>query len=138
MNNVKDILDLGLAVNKISEKIVEKLDRLEPKISTKLTEISIKEKVNLYNYLIKSNRKEVSMSRAKNIIALAEDNINEEVDVQKVITDLINTDFGTDNDKQGKMVQLMRGLAFSDDPAATKFMKDVSDVVGKLNPEDYK
>ena len=40
----------------------------------------------------------------------------------KVIKDLANA-YGDSNEDQGKMVQLLRGLAFSDDPKANEFMK---------------
>jgi len=40
---------------------------------------------------------------------------NEAVDVKKIIKDIINTDWGGSNEEQGKAVQLLRGLAFSDD-----------------------
>ena len=49
--------------------------------------------------------------------------IKEALDVEKVIKELKDTDFGKDNESQGKMVQLLRGLAFSDDPKANDFMK---------------
>jgi len=51
--------------------------------------------------------------------------INEETDtakVKKIIKDLGDS-YGGSNEEQGKMVQLFRGLAFSDDPEANKFMK---------------
>jgi len=63
---------------------------------------------------------------------------DEQVDIQKVIKALIDTDFGEDDDAQAKAVQLFKGLAFSDDPKSTEFMKAVSDAVGKLDPEDFK
>lgn len=45
-----------------------------------------------------------------------------EVDVEKVIKDLAKS-YGDSNEDQGKMVNLMKGLAFSDDAEANKFMK---------------
>jgi roadblock/LC7 domain-containing protein len=45
-----------------------------------------------------------------------------EVDIIKVIKDLSNS-YSDSNESQGKMVQLLRGLAFSDDPKANEFMK---------------
>ena len=50
--------------------------------------------------------------------------IREEEDpkAKKVIQDLADA-YGDSNDAQGKMVQLLRGLAFSDDPKANEFMK---------------
>ena len=42
-------------------------------------------------------------------------------DVEKIIKDL-GADLGGSNEDQGKMAQLFKGLAFSDDPAANKYM----------------
>ena len=53
--------------------------------------------------------------------------INEAVDVKKVIKDLGDTEWGKDNDSQMKAVQLLKGLAFSDDPKSNDFMKQLSD-----------
>ena len=64
--------------------------------------------------------------------------ITEEVDVKKIISDLIDTDFGGSNEEQGKAVQLMRGLSFSDDPLANKFMKAVNKFTSNMNKDDYK
>ena len=50
-----------------------------------------------------------------------------EVDVTKIISDLGKTNWGSDNDAQGKAVQLLRGLAFSDDTKSNEFMKALSD-----------
>ena len=58
--------------------------------------------------------------------------LNEEVDAKKVIADLGKTDWGVDNDAQMKAVQLLKGLALSDDPASNKFMKGLSDASTKL------
>lgn len=51
--------------------------------------------------------------------------ITEEVDVKKIIEDLGKTEYSDSNESQGKLVQLLRGLAFSDDPLANQFMKEV-------------
>ena len=48
-----------------------------------------------------------------------------EADIDSVIQALIDAKPSDDNKDQGKFVQLMRGLAFSDDPKATAFMKKV-------------
>ena len=55
-----------------------------------------------------------------------------EVNVAKVIADLGKTDWGADNEAQMKSVQLLKGLALSDDPAANKFMKALSDASTKI------
>lgn len=58
---------------------------------------------------------------------------NEQVDVKKVIQDLIDAKSSDDNSDQGKIVQLMRGLAFSDDPISDKFMKKLTDLINDAN-----
>lgn len=58
-------------------------------------------------------------------------------DAMKAIKSLISTKFSGSNEEQGKAVQLLRGLAFSDDPASNKFMKALDDFTSKLNPEDF-
>lgn len=57
--------------------------------------------------------------------------------VADMIKELISTKWSGSNDDQGKAVQLMKGLAFSDDPMANKFMKAVDDFTSGLNPKDY-
>jgi hypothetical protein len=47
------------------------------------------------------------------------------VDAKDIVKELINTSFGGSNEDQMKAVQLLKGLALSDDPAANKFMKDL-------------
>lgn len=49
------------------------------------------------------------------------------VDVKKVIKDLADTDWGADNDAQMKAVQLLKGLALSDEDASNVFMQGLSD-----------
>ena len=51
----------------------------------------------------------------------------EKVDVGSVIQGLIDAKPSDDNEDQGRFVQLMRGLAFSDDPKATAFRRGISD-----------
>jgi len=53
--------------------------------------------------------------------------IEEAVDIKGVIKSLSDTDFKGDNKEQMKGVQLLKGLAASDDPLATKFMDKLSD-----------
>lgn len=53
--------------------------------------------------------------------------INEEADVTKVIKALGDTDWGKDNEAQMKAVQLLKGIALSDDPKSNAFMKALSD-----------
>lgn len=71
------------------------------------------------------------MNRAETLKQLT--NIEEAVDVKKVIQDLIDTEASDDNEEQGKLVQLLRGLAFSDDPISDKFMKKLTDMISDAN-----
>ena len=58
-------------------------------------------------------------------------------DVKKIIKDLIETDFSGSNEEQGKAAALFKGLAFSDDPAANKFMKKIDEYTSSLNVDDF-
>ena len=51
----------------------------------------------------------------------------DKVDVKKVIQSLADTDWGENNEAQMKAVQLLKGLALSEDPASNMFMKGLSD-----------
>lgn len=50
-------------------------------------------------------------------------NIKEAIDANKIIDELIDTSFGGSNETQMKAVQLLKGLATSDDAASNAFMK---------------
>ena len=56
-----------------------------------------------------------------------EEVIEEAVDIGNVIKSLSDTDFKGSNQEQMKGVQLLKGLAASDDPKATAFMDKLSD-----------
>jgi len=60
------------------------------------------------------------------------ESLTEAVDIKKIIAALRDTDWGDDNKAQGKAVQLLRGIAFSDDPLSNKFMKALSDASTKI------
>lgn len=63
-------------------------------------------------------------------------NIKEaKVDIKKIIKDLGDTNFSGSNKEQGKMVALMNGLAFSDDPKANEFMKKLDVATTKISKE---
>lgn len=57
-----------------------------------------------------------------------------EVDITKMIKDLAG-DFGKDNESQMKGVQLLKGLATSDDPKANAFMKKLDTATTKISNE---
>lgn len=61
-----------------------------------------------------------------------------EFDVKKAIQDLVDTNWSKDNETQGKSVQLMKGLAFSDDPMANKFMEYLDNCASKFTMEESK
>lgn len=58
----------------------------------------------------------------------------EKVNVKKVIKDL-GGDFGGSNESQMRGVQLLKGLATSDDPLANKFMKMLDAATTKISKE---
>lgn len=59
----------------------------------------------------------------------------EAVDVQKVIKELIDTGWSGSNESQMKAVQLLKGLATSDDPASNAFMKKLDKFTSGLKAE---
>lgn len=61
----------------------------------------------------------------------------EEVDVGSVINELITTSWGGDNASQGKAVELLKGLAFSDDPKANAFMQKLDAFTSGLDPKEF-
>ena len=54
------------------------------------------------------------------------------IDVRKIIKDIVDTDLSVSNEQQGKFSQMIKGLAFSDDPLSNKFMKEVDKMITKL------
>jgi len=61
-----------------------------------------------------------------------------DTNVSKIISDLIDTDWSGNNEEQMKAVNLLKGLATSDDEKANKFMKDLDSLTSKMSKEDYK
>lgn len=61
----------------------------------------------------------------------------EAVDASKIIKELIDTSFGGSNKEQAKAVQLLKGLAFSDDPLSNKFMSALDKFTSGLNPKNF-
>lgn len=88
------------------------------------------EKENELNKLYEEVKQE--LSDKKKVKTKLNEQEEEDVDVAGVIKELGKTDYKDDNKLQGKMVQLMKGLAFSDDEKATKFMNKVSDALTKI------
>jgi len=65
------------------------------------------------------------------------ESFNEAVDVKKIIQELIDTNWSKDNDAQGKAIQLLRGLAFSEEAASNAFMKKMDAFTSSLKVEDF-
>ena len=63
--------------------------------------------------------------------------LSEEVDIKQIITDLINTKWSGSNNEQMKAVQLLKGLATSDDPRANKFMSDIDEMMSQMDKTIY-
>jgi hypothetical protein len=58
-----------------------------------------------------------------------------EADIDGMIKDL-GSSFGGDNESQMKAVQLLKGLATSDDPKANAFMKKLDTATTKIAKEE--
>jgi len=58
----------------------------------------------------------------------------QEVDISSVIKGM-QGNFGGDNESQMKGVQLLKGLATSDDPKANEFMKALNTATTKISKE---
>jgi hypothetical protein len=61
--------------------------------------------------------------------------VEQGTDVDAVIKELIDTSFGGDNESQMKAVQLLKGLATSDDPKANAFMKKLDKMTSGMKAE---
>lgn len=68
---------------------------------------------------------------------IGEKTINEEVDVKSVIDQVIDTNWSGSNEEQMKAVQLLKGLAVSDDPMSNKFMKALDKATSDLDKTDF-
>jgi len=63
--------------------------------------------------------------------------IDESVKSIDIIKELIDTSWGGDNESQGKAVQLLKGLAFSDEESSNKFMSALDKFTSELNADDF-
>lgn len=69
--------------------------------------------------------------------AVREAMLYEAPDSGKMIASLINTDWASDNSAQMKAVQLLKGLAVSEDPASNKFMKAIDKFTSGLDAKSF-
>ena len=82
------------------------------------------------------------MSRAKEILKKEETNEvdtekSEAFDVSQAIKSLVDTNFSGSDEEQGKASQLIKGLFFSDDEKAKKFVKKIDQLTSNLNLKDF-
>jgi len=61
-----------------------------------------------------------------------------EADVKKVIDEVIDTNWGGSNDEQMKAVQLLKGIATSDEAMSNKFMKALDKATSAMKKDDFK
>lgn len=59
-----------------------------------------------------------------------------EADIKSVINELIDTNWSGSNEEQMKAVQLLKGVATSDDPMSNKFMKELDKATSSMKKED--
>jgi hypothetical protein len=78
------------------------------------------------------------MKKYKSIFKEEDEKKSDTANVSKIIGDLIDTDWSGSNEEQMKAVNLLKGLATSDDAKANKFMKSLDSVTSKMDKEDYK
>jgi len=74
------------------------------------------------------------MNKANEILSL----VKEAVDAMAIIKELIDTSWSGSNEEQGKAIQLLRGLAFSDAPESNSFMKALDKFTSGLKADDFK
>jgi hypothetical protein len=70
-------------------------------------------------------------------IAKGKKKMGEAVNVSDIIKTVISTDWSKDNESQMKVLQLMKGIATSDDPKSNKFMKAIDTFTSGLDPKDF-
>ena len=62
----------------------------------------------------------------------------EEVNIKSIIDEVISTNWGGSNEAQLKAIQLLKGLATSDEAMANKFMKALDKATSSLSKDDFK
>lgn len=61
----------------------------------------------------------------------------EGVDISATIKSLIDTNFSASDEEQGKASQMLKGLLFSEDPIAKKFVKDLDKALSGFDIKKY-
>jgi len=62
----------------------------------------------------------------------------EATDVKEIIGEVIDTNWGGSNDEQMKAVQLLKGIATSDEAISNKFMKALDKATSAMKKDDFK
>lgn len=76
--------------------------------------------------------------RFKELVAAARAmNEEKDPDVKEVIKDLIDTNWSKSQESAGKAVNMLKGLAFSKDPMAEKFIKDLDQLTNTMEASKY-
>ena len=80
------------------------------------------------------------MGKISELLGNKKTKTDEAVNIDNIIKELIDTGFSKDNESQMKAVQLLKGLATSDDPKSNAFMKKLDAFTSglKANEEDDK
>jgi hypothetical protein len=65
------------------------------------------------------------------------ESLDEAVDAKKIIQELIDTGWSGSNESQMKAVQLLKGLATSDDPASNKFMEKLDKLTSNMSVDEF-
>jgi len=97
----------------------------------KITKESVENLNSKLNVVLESSCKE----EEGEVLTEGKEAMTEDV-VDDTIKELMDTKWSGSNEEQGKAIQLLRGLAFSDSPKANKFMKELDDATSSMKVDD--
>lgn len=81
---------------------------------------------------------EAAKAKAAEALAPEKKPFGEATDVKEVIDEVIDTNWSGSNEEQMKAVQLLKGLATSEDPLSNKFMKELDKATSAMKKDDFK
>jgi len=76
------------------------------------------------------------MGKITELLGTRKKSVNE-ADTKKIIKELIDTGWSGSNEEQMKAVQLLKGLATSDDELANKFMKELDKFTSGMSSDKF-
>lgn len=82
------------------------------------------------------NNRGKEMKRYKPVFTKVKEE-TDEAQSEKAIKDLIDLDWGKDEDAQNTALALLKGLVYADNKVADKFLQDLSDFTSKMKDEKY-